>query len=406
MHFDALTLAAVADELRATLQGGRVQQVLLPDAKSVGMEIYANRQRYYLLLSAHAQAGRAHITEQKLRRGVETDTPMLLLLRKYARGAMLESVEQPIPFERVLNLHFDHPEHGASTLVLEPMGRLSNLMLLDAAGVIRGVLNPVPPGDNAERVLLPKRPYTFPPAQDKLPPLDDGSDNYYERLKLALRSDDKLWRALMNGVAGISPTLAREIAWRVAEDENVPSAQVELLAVAATLQAMWTLPQSGAWQPGVAVDDDGAVAGYAPYELHFLGDSLPTETVSAAIAQFYGERPRDAAGAKDAYAAARNGVAALLKDARQRVERQLAALDADEPAPGEPEQVRTQAEWLLALQSQIEPGQKELVVPLEDGALTIRLDDRLTPVEQAERLFDRAAKMARPPNSSRNAAPS
>ncbi|MEZ4636247.1 MAG: NFACT RNA binding domain-containing protein [Caldilineaceae bacterium] len=80
---------------------------------------------------------------------------------------------------------------------------------------------------------------------------------------------------------------------------------------------------------------------------------------------------------------------------RQRVERQLAALDADEPAPGEPEQVRTQAEWLLALQSQIEPGQKELVVPLEDGALTIRLDDRLTPVEQAERLFDRAAKMAR-----------
>ncbi|MEZ4636248.1 MAG: NFACT family protein [Caldilineaceae bacterium] len=302
MHFDALTLAAVADELRATLQGGRVQQVLLPDAKSVGMEIYANRQRYYLLLSAHAQAGRAHITEQKLRRGVETDTPMLLLLRKYARGAMLESVEQPIPFERVLNLHFDHPEHGASTLVLEPMGRLSNLMLLDAAGVIRGVLNPVPPGDNAERVLCPSGP-TPSPAQDKLPPLDDGSDNYYERLKLALRSDDKLWRALMNGVAGISPTLAREIAWRVAEDENVPSAQVELLAVAATLQAMWTLPQSGAWQPGVAVDDDGAVAGYAPTNCTFW--AIPClRRQSARRLRSSTENVRATLCAKDAYAAA------------------------------------------------------------------------------------------------------
>ena len=157
MHFDALTLAAVTDELRRTVQGGRVQQVLLPDPKSIGLELYAERQRRYLLLSAHAQAGRVHLTEQKLRRGVETETPMLLLLRKYVRGALLEHVEQPIPFERVLNLHFEHPEHGSSTLVLEPMGRLSNLLLLGAGGVIRGVLNPVPPGENAERVLLPKR---------------------------------------------------------------------------------------------------------------------------------------------------------------------------------------------------------------------------------------------------------
>ncbi|MBI1293782.1 DUF814 domain-containing protein [bacterium] len=395
MHFDALTLAAVRDELSRLLQGGRVQQVILPDAKSVGMEVYANRQRYHLLLSAHSQAGRAHISAQKLRRGVETDTPMLLLLRKYVRGALLEGVEQPIPFERVLNLHFDHPEHGACTLVLEPMGRMSNLILVDAASVIRGVLNPVPPGENVERVLLPKRPYLFPPSQDKIPPLDDGSENYYERLKLALRSDDRLWRALMNGVAGISPTLAREIAWRVAEDENVPSAQVELPAIAATLQEMWTLPQSNAWQPGVAVDDDGAIAGYSPYELHFLGDFLPSEGIGAAISQFYGERPRDAAGDKDAYAAMRNSVATLLKDASTRVARQLAALDADEPAPGEPTQVRTQAEWLLALHNQIKPGQKELVVPLEEESLTIRLDERLTPVEQAERLFDRAAKMER-----------
>ncbi len=401
MHFDALTLAAVSDELRRTVQGGRVQQVLLPDPKSIGLELYAERQRRYLLLSAHAQAGRVHLTEQKLRRGVETETPMLLLLRKYVRGALLEHVEQPIPFERVLNLHFEHPEHGSSTLVLEPMGRLSNLLLLGAGGVIRGVLNPVPPGENAERVLLPKRAYTFPPPQDKVAPLDDvspagdGSENYYERLKLGLRSDAKLWKALMNSVAGISPTLAREIAWRIAEDENIDTAQVDLTAVVATLQELWTLPQTQAWQPGVAIDDDGAIAGYAAYELHFNGDFLPSPGISEAISLFYGERPRDAAGARDAYAAIRNSVAGLLKEAATRIDRQLAALAKDEPAPGEPAQARTQAEWLLALHNQIKPGQRELVVPLEEESLSIRLDERLTPVEQAERLFDRAAKMER-----------
>jgi predicted ribosome quality control (RQC) complex YloA/Tae2 family protein len=395
MHFDALTLAAIGDELRHTLAEGRVQQVILPDEKSIGLEIYANRQRHYLLLSAHPQASRIHLMEQKLRRGVEKETPMLLLLRKYVRGALLDGVEQPIPFERVLYLHFDHPEHGTNTLVVEPMGRLSNILLLDAAGMIRGLLNPVPPGENAERVLLPKRPYVFPPSQDKVPPLDDGSENYYERLKLALRSDPKLWKALMAGVAGISPTLAREIAWRAAEDEGANIADVELLAVAASLQSLWNLPHTREWQPGVALDDEGEITGYAPYELHFLGDFAPMETTSAAIAEFYGEKKRDAAGGKDPYASMRNNVAALLKDALTRIDRQLAALAEDEPAPGEATLARTQAEWLLALNSQIAPGQRELIVPLGEETLTIRLDERLSPIEQAERLFDRAAKMER-----------
>ncbi len=56
MYFDALTMAAVADELREKILGGRVQKVLLPAPLSLGLEIYAHRERHYLLASAHAQA--------------------------------------------------------------------------------------------------------------------------------------------------------------------------------------------------------------------------------------------------------------------------------------------------------------------------------------------------------------
>ncbi len=35
MHFDALTLTAVAAELNTTIRGGRVQQILRPDAHSL-----------------------------------------------------------------------------------------------------------------------------------------------------------------------------------------------------------------------------------------------------------------------------------------------------------------------------------------------------------------------------------
>ncbi len=42
MHFDALTLAAVVDELQDTVVGGRVQQIVMTDPYSIGMEIYAS----------------------------------------------------------------------------------------------------------------------------------------------------------------------------------------------------------------------------------------------------------------------------------------------------------------------------------------------------------------------------
>ena len=70
----------------------------------------------------------------------------------------------------------------------------------------------------------------------------------------------------------------------------------------------------------------------------------------------------------------------------------------DEPAPGEPERLRTEAEWLLALGHTVASGQSALDVDINgDGSevLRIALDGVLTPVQQAERQFKRAAKLAR-----------
>ena len=396
MHFDALTLTAIAAELNTTIRGGRVQQILLPDAHSVGMEIYADRQRHYLLLSAHPQASRVHLSGQKLRRGMEKETPLLLLLKKYVRGAILEAIDLPIAYERVLALRFDHPEHGPTTLLAEPMGRLSNLLLLDAGDRILSVLKRVIPGENAQRVLLPKRPYTPPPAQHKLPPLDDGNPDYYTRLSELLIPGGRLWRALVDGVEGISPTLAKEIAWRVTGTTDGDAEAGQAIALAATLQELWGLPANGKWTPGLALDDEEGVSGFAPYELHFADDFLPTQSISAAVSRFYGEAERDPAGSTDAYAGMRHGVAALIQQAEERVTRQLAAMAAEEPEAGDPAHLRRQAEWLLALNTQVQPGQRELVVDLGDEErLVIRLAENQTPVEQAERMFDRAAKLER-----------
>ena len=118
MYFDALTMAAMADELRAQVLGGRVQKVLLPDELSIGMEVYAHRERRYLLASAHPEHARLHLAGQKLRRGVETPTPLLLLLRKYLRGGRIAAIQQP-PFERVLHIGVQHPEYEFPKKILK-----------------------------------------------------------------------------------------------------------------------------------------------------------------------------------------------------------------------------------------------------------------------------------------------
>jgi predicted ribosome quality control (RQC) complex YloA/Tae2 family protein len=403
MHFDALTLACVTQELKDTLCPGRIQNLVLPDEHSVGLEVYANRQRHYLLLSAHPQASRIHLARQKLRRGVEKETPLLLLLRKYARGALLEDVQQPDPVERVLLLRCVHPALGETTLVIEPMGRFGNLLLLDRQNQILDCLHRVPPGEHAQRILLPKRPYQLPPPQDKLSPLDDGSQDYYERLGTVLQGEGKLWRAVVAGIAGISPTLARELAWRAYGNADAPALQpdtegghhLQLPAVLQALQALWHLPATGAWQPGNVIDEDGGVVGFAPYELHFQGEFMPVDSISLALERFYAGVSRDTAGSEDPYAGMRGGVAGLLERAVKQVQRQLAALAEDEPAPGEPEELRVQAEWLLALAGQVEPRQEVLTVELEDRALHIPLDAQHSPIEQAERMFDRASKLER-----------
>jgi len=103
MPFDALTMAAVADELKEKAVGGRIQGVFLPAPLAIGLEIYAHHATHYLFASAHPQHARVHLTQGRLSRGSEDITPLLLLLRKYVRDGRLAAVEQP-PLERVLSL--------------------------------------------------------------------------------------------------------------------------------------------------------------------------------------------------------------------------------------------------------------------------------------------------------------
>lgn len=391
MHFDALTLACVVAELKRTLCPGRIQQVVLVDAHTLGFEVYAGGARHSLLMALHPDGARVHTVSFKLRRGVDGETPLLLLLRKYARGALLSDVVQPTPVERVLHLHLDHPEHGTTTLIVELIGRQPNAVLVGPAGRILETLRRVRAQEGA-RTLLPGHGYAPPIAPAKLPPLDKGAEDYYARLSRLLDQPGPFWRILVANIAGLSPTAAREIAFRVTGNAEAGSEGASAIALVQALQELWAPLRTGDWQPGL-IEDDGQLVGFAPYPVHFRGRFLPQPSMSEALERFFAHSTR--ARSSDPYAALRSQVLAQVKRAQAQVERRLAALAGDEPAPGEAERLRTQANWLLALSGQVTPGQTLLEVDTGTETLQIPLDPQLSPVEQAQRLFKRAAKLER-----------
>jgi len=382
MYFDALTMAAVADDLRDKILGGRVQKVLLPAPLSLGLEIYAHQERHYLLASAHAQTARVHLAEGKLRRGVETATPLLLLLRKYARGARIDRLEQP-PFERVLHIGLDHHEHGCTTLVVEVMGRHSNIVLVDAGGLVVECVKRIGPGMSRYRTILPGQPYRPPPPQKKLAP-DDLTELRLRYIVEALPPDVPLWRGLVQGLKGLSPLLAQEITFRATGLTGTLVGEAEKMSpLLAAIGDLLSLLESGHWQSSV-VREEGEIVVFAPYPLTHREGHQPLASISQAVEGYYvdmvGEEP---------YGFLRQSLRQAIARGRKRQQKKQRALERSLVAREEMKTLRQKGEWILAYVNQIVPGQAELVVELEPGqpSLTITLDPRSSPVENAQRYF-------------------
>jgi predicted ribosome quality control (RQC) complex YloA/Tae2 family protein len=386
MYFDALTTAAVADELRANILGGRVQQVLLPDDLSIGLEVYAHGERRYLLASAHPERARLHLVGEKLRRGVETPAPLLLLLRKYVRGGRITAIEQP-PFERVLHIGVQHPE-GNTTLIVEVMGRYSNIVLVAEEGLILESIKRVGSEKNRYRTILPQRPYVPPPPQSKLDPTDVTELRLRDILSNA-SPESTTWKALVEGVSGVSPLMAREVVYRAMGDAETAISQVAKISpLLEAFQEMLMPVWEHHWQPSIVRRNEHLVA-FAPYPLTQYGDWEEVESISQAVEAYYGQMV-----GRDAYAAAKQGTREAILRAKERVRRRQEALERSRVSQAQVEELRRKGEMILAYAHHIEPGQRELTAPIgsDEPPVLIELDPRLSPVENAQRYFKRYKK--------------
>ncbi|GIK43277.1 MAG: hypothetical protein BroJett011_71100 [Chloroflexota bacterium] len=397
MTFDTFATAAMASELRQTILGGRVQRVTQINSLTYGLEIYVHPIRHYLILSAEPQAPRLFLSNQKVRRGVGHETPLMLVLRKYMHGARLAAVDQPA-YERLLYFSFVSPV-GSTILAVELMGTRSNLILLDLDQTILGVARLTkqsltsPPSrgggqGGVARTLLPGQLYEPPPPQLKLVPTD--LTEFALRQELAEASPQlSLTRLLTETVTGVSPLLAREIVCRATGSIETQVGGLSLLTPLLTaFHSLFDQLAQEQWQPTLALDEEERPLAFAPYPLQHLPRTQPYETLSTAVEIYFME-------AASGYAAAKAPLLQAITDARQKLARRRERLAEDAAAQADPNALKEKGEAILTYAYQVKPGQKELVVPFGERQLKVALDPALSASENAQEYFSRYRKALR-----------
>ena len=174
MALDAICLTAVLEELRGTLEGGRIDKVYQPSRDEVVLAVRGAGANVKLLLSASPNGPRLHLTKE-VRENPAQPPMFCMLLRKHLTGARFLRLEQP-ELERIVLLRLESTDELGDkvgrTLVLEAMGRRANLILLDGEDRIIDCVRRVE-GDVAtgQRGIMPGLLYRLPDPRPGLPPL-------------------------------------------------------------------------------------------------------------------------------------------------------------------------------------------------------------------------------------------
>lgn len=186
MSFDGFFLHHLTNELQEQIEKGRIQKVNQPFDHELVLTIRNNRRNYKLLLSAHPVFGRIQTTKANFQNPQNPNT-FTMIMRKYLQGAVIETIQQ-IENDRILEIVVSNKneigDHIKATLVVEIMGKHSNIILIDKNEhkIIESIKH-VGFSQNSYRTILPGSTYIAPPKTNTINPFDISDQTLFELLQ-------------------------------------------------------------------------------------------------------------------------------------------------------------------------------------------------------------------------------
>lgn len=386
MPFDGLMLYHAARELHQTLSGGRVDKIVQPERDEVIITVRAGGANHQLLLSASAGCARAHLT--RIKKNNPLEPPMLcMLLRKHLLGARILSVLQ-VESDRILEIELEHTDElgdrARKRIVCEFMGRHSNIIFTAGDGRILDSARRINEQISSVREVLPGLRYERPPAHGKIP-FDRAEAS---ALLAAFRGKSgALHKLLSQCVSGLSTQTAREIAYRIAGNEDV---RLEDIGEEASAAGAWTALQDmlGRTNASILYAETGQPIDVTPvpYRSRTILRTESFATLSEALDEFY--RARDM---EERISQKSASIHRVLKTNIERCQRKAALQQEALLGSQHMEEYRLNGELLTASMHLAKKGDKSVALPnyYADGMpmVEVALDEKLSPGQNAQRYF-------------------
>ncbi len=398
MAFDAGMLSAVIAEIKENAVGGRIEKVYQPRADEVVLLMRTHSGGRRLLLRCGASDPRIAFTDS-VRDNPALPPALCMLLRKHLGGALLYDVRQ-VGFERVAVFEFNtRDELGydcKKMLIAEIMGKNSNLIFTDGDGRIITALRTVDFTTSRLRQVLPGMKYELPPVQEgKVDPRFETREGFLRKLAAA-QGEVAVHKFINSAYLGVAPVVAREIAYRASGSTSTVCECVNGETLWSVFSSVFADLVSGNVVAVALFDAHRPVEySYLPLTHYPIETAKTYESFSEMLDSYYGERDRAALVADRG-----NDLRHAVNSAIARVQRKIEAQEGELADCSMGEQYKLDADLIVANIYKIKKGDGEVrltdySVMSDDGEFaerTLTLDTRLTPSENAQRLYKRYNK--------------
>jgi predicted ribosome quality control (RQC) complex YloA/Tae2 family protein len=391
MPLDAVYLSSVTQELKETLLGAKIDKIYQPSRDEVVFLLRTREGSFRLLLSANPAHPRVHFTTATVEN--PASPPMFcMLLRKHLVGGRFSDVLQP-PMERVVDFSLqctdEFGEDVTKHVIIEIMGRNSNLILTGQDGRIIDCVRRVDYEMSAQRQVLPGLYYHLPPQQDKLDPFSTSLEEIaglLTKVSTPTRPDS----FLMDHFSGMPPLICRELVTTfdsALEDLNTLS-PASRYVFASHLLTEFQRIGAGVRRPYLLLKKG------EPWDFTYmpitqygaLVESVPRESFSQLLDLFYAK--------KDAAARMKSKSQAIVKtitNLKNRTARKLENQKKELSATADRDKLRIQGELITANLYRMERGQTKLVAENyydpELRTIEISLNPTLSPQQNAAKYF-------------------
>ncbi|MDO5147468.1 MAG: NFACT RNA binding domain-containing protein [Eubacteriales bacterium] len=395
MAFDGIVISNIVHDMNRLLLGGRLYKIYQPEADALLLVIKNQKETYRLLLSASASLPLVYFTSENKANPL-TAPNFCMLLRKHISNGRITGVRQP-NMERIIEISVEHlNELGdlcQKTLVIEIMGKHSNIIFLDDDGTIIDSIKHISSQISSVREVLPGRSYTFPPSKNKIA-LGQITPTWMEETMLAKALP--VHKAIYTSLSGISPLFANELCFRASIDGSASTASLteeEKTTLYGELVRLRHQIDQHDFQPSIIYQDDTPLEFSAlPLTMYPDMETRPFPSISAVLETYYSE--------KEAVTRIRQKSTDLRRIVSNAIERTAKKYDLQLKQlkdTNKKEKYKIYGELLHTYGYNAVPGQKELtcINYYDNEEITIPLDPQLDAMENAKKYFDRYSKLKR-----------